>query len=227
MNDFNLSNCGVGHIDEWHLVLPNPFPHIAFGLASWFSEKAVVFGSAFSQPRFIPVGAIRDPVAGDRVEQVLVEDLAEGRVVFALESDHRLEGFERLNRSLEADRSRFDAVFGCGLCDDRADEVVGQDMRPEFLPDQFRRLAPQDVHLQRFFQRPQIELGVPARPIKMCEIVLGEFIRVQQRRGDDEGLDTKARLLDLDATFSDHQELGERVVGLPVDRTGLRSVWAI
>jgi hypothetical protein len=88
-------------------------------------------------------------VVGDRIEQVLVEDLAEGRVVFALESNHWLEGFERLDRSLEADRSWLDAVFGCRLSRDRTDEIVGQDMRPEFLPDKFWCLASQDVHLER------------------------------------------------------------------------------
>ncbi len=55
--------------------------------------------------------------------------------MLALDSNHWLEGFQRLNRALEADRSRFDAVFGCGLSHDRTDEIVGQDMRPEFLPD--------------------------------------------------------------------------------------------
>ena len=152
--------------DEWHLVFPNAVPHIAFGLPSWFHETIVRFGSAFSSPRFVSVGSIGDSVDGDRVEQVLVEDLAEGRVVFALESNHWLKGFECLDRSLEADRSRFDAVFGCGLSHDRTDEIVGQDVRPEFLPDKFRCLAAQDVHLQRLFQRPQIKLGVPARAIE-------------------------------------------------------------
>ena len=84
--------------------------------------------------------------------KLLVEDPAECRVVFALQSNHWLEGFERLHRSFEADRSWFDAVFACGLRHDRADQIVGQDMRPEFLPDQFRCFAAQDVHLQRLFQ---------------------------------------------------------------------------
>ena len=152
-----------------------------------------MFGSAFSQPRFIPVGSIGDAVVGDRIEQVLVEDLAEGRVVFALESNHRLKGFERLDRSLEADRSRFDAVFGCGLSHDRADEIVGQDVRPDFLPDQFRCLAAQDVHLQRLFQRSQIKLRVPASTIELREIVFGELVCVQQRRGDDEGSERESQ----------------------------------
>jgi len=37
-----------------------------------------------------------------------------------------LKGFQRLNCSLEADRSWFDAVFGSDLRHDRADEIVGE-----------------------------------------------------------------------------------------------------
>jgi hypothetical protein len=74
--------------------------------------------------------------------------------MLALDGNHRLEAFHRLNGSLEVDRSRFDAVFCCGLGYDRAVEIVGQDMRPDLLPNQFRCLAPQDVHLQRSLRRP-------------------------------------------------------------------------
>jgi hypothetical protein len=58
----------VGHIGEWHLGFQNPVPQIAFGIPPGFSEKAMVLGSAFSQPRFISVGPIGDSVLGDRVQ---------------------------------------------------------------------------------------------------------------------------------------------------------------
>ena len=147
--------------------------------------------------------------------------------MFALDGDHRLEGFQRLDRSLEADRSRFDAVFAGGLGDDRADEIVGQDVRPDFLPDQFRCLAAQDVHLQRLFQRPQIELGVPARAIELCQIVLGELVGVQQRRGDDEGLGAKAGLLDSDAALRGSSGTREARCRSPGRSNGASSAWAI
>src|SRR5262249_5591857 len=72
---------------------------------------------------------------------VLVNLHAENTDMLALHRDHRLEGFERLDRSLEPDRSRLDAMFCCSLSYNRADEVVGQDMRPQFLPDEFRGFA--------------------------------------------------------------------------------------
>ena len=130
----------------------NSVPHIAFGIPPGFSEKAIVFGSAFPQPRFKSVGPIGDSVFGDCIQQTMVEEMAKSRVVLALEGNHGLKGFECLDCSLEADCSRFDAVFSCRLSRDRTDEIVGQDMRPEFLPDKCWCLASQDVHLQRLFQ---------------------------------------------------------------------------
>ncbi len=69
-----------------------------------------------------------------------------------------------------------------------------------------------DVHLQRLFQRSQIQFGVPARTVELREIVLGKLVGVQQCRGDDQRLDTKTWLLDTDSTFSDHQGLGKRAL---------------
>jgi hypothetical protein len=95
---------------EWHLLLPKAVPHIAFRLPSAFHEASIGFGSSFSSARLVSVGSVGDPVDDNRVEQLLVQDLAEGRLVFALESNHRLEGFECLDHPLEADRSWLDAV---------------------------------------------------------------------------------------------------------------------
>src|SRR5256885_1280897 len=89
----------LGSSAEWHLVLAKAFYHITFGLMPWFPEKAVVLGSTLPQPRFIPVGSIGDSMAGDGIQYLLVEVPAEGGVPFAPESDHRLEGLQRLDRS--------------------------------------------------------------------------------------------------------------------------------
>jgi len=118
---------------------------------SWLHETIVRFWSTFSSPRLVSVGSVGDTVDGDRIEHVPVEGLAEGRAAFALESNHWPKCLECLDYSLEADCSRFDAVFSCRLSRDRTDEI-GQDMRPEFLSDKCRCLASHDVHLQRFFQ---------------------------------------------------------------------------
>src|SRR5262249_13200938 len=61
-----------GRWDEWHLVLPNPLEPLTFGLVPWFREAREWLGSALLSARLIAVGAVPDPVAGDRVKQHLV-----------------------------------------------------------------------------------------------------------------------------------------------------------
>jgi len=46
--------------------------------------------------------------------------------MLALDGNHWLEGLQGLDRSLKADRSRIDAVFVCGLGDNRTNEIVDQ-----------------------------------------------------------------------------------------------------
>ena len=147
-----------------------------------------MFGSTFPQPTFKSVGPIGDPVFGDCIQQAIVEELAKGRVVLTLEGNHGLKGFECLERSLETDRSWFDAVLRSGLGHDRADEIVGQNVRPNFLPNQFRRFAAQDIHLQRLFQRLQIEFRLPAICLRRQKVYLALAAAHSLRLGPEEFL---------------------------------------
>src|SRR5262245_60230539 len=91
---------------EWHLLLPNAFEHLTFGHVPRLHEAVVRLGPALPAARLVAVWAIGDPVTGDRSKQYLVEDVAESTVVFAQQSNHRLESFQGLHRPLEADRPR-------------------------------------------------------------------------------------------------------------------------
>lgn len=64
----------------------------------WLHEAVVRLGPAFPSPRFIPVGSITDPVAGNCVQQVLVEYVVGRWVLPSPQGDHRLEGLQRLDR---------------------------------------------------------------------------------------------------------------------------------
>ena len=68
------------------------------------------------------------------------------------ERDERLEGFQCLQRSFEAQRSRLNAVFLRSLRHDRANQVVRQQVSPDFLANQLRSLASDDIHLHRRFE---------------------------------------------------------------------------
>lgn len=70
----------------------------------------------------------------------------------------RLEGFQWLDRALEADRAGREVVLRGGLGDHRVDEIVGQHMPPDFLASEFRSPAVQDIHRHGWLQRFQISL---------------------------------------------------------------------
>lgn len=136
--------------------------------------------------------------------------------------DQRLKRFQDLERCLETDGSRCNAISAGRLSHDRVDQVVRQDVGPDLLADKLRRLATQDVHLKDVLDRPPIEFNVPASTIELSEVVLGKHIRVQQRRGDHQATDPKAPLLDPHAAFPDQEGIGQRIVGLSIDRAWLR-----
>jgi len=83
----------------------------------------------------------------DSVEELLVQLSPMRSITVTLDGEERLERFQRLDRTLKADRSRLNAVLGCRLSHNGADEVVSQNVSPELLPYQLWRLATQDIHL--------------------------------------------------------------------------------
>ena len=76
-----------------------------------------------------------------------------------------LKDFQRLNRSFKAYRPRLDIVANRGLRHDRADEIIGEDVRPHFLANEFWRFASQDIHLETDFDIPEIEFLTPPTSI--------------------------------------------------------------
>ena len=99
-----------GPTRECQLDLPNAVQQFTFGLVPGLHEAVVRLGPPLPPPRLNSVGPVRDPVRRDRVEQVAVEYPAGGRVALAREGERRLEGLQRLGRSLEADRPRLQAA---------------------------------------------------------------------------------------------------------------------
>ncbi len=121
---------------------------------------------------------------------------------------------QRLDRSLETDRSGVETVFGCGLGDHRANEIVGQDVRPDFLAHQLRCFAPQNFHVHGLFQISKIKFRIPSSAVELREIVLRVLACVQQCRGHNDFLGAKAWLFDLDLGFPHREIIGKRIVGL-------------
>ena len=120
-------------------------------------------------------------MSGDSVEQLSIEMDSVRTILVTLRGDQWLKRFQCLNGALEADGAGLDVVIVGGLGDDGADEIVDEDMCPDFLPHEFWRLATQDVHLHRLLQRPQIEFSIPASTIKFCQVAGSHRLGIQQR----------------------------------------------
>lgn len=97
--------------------------------------------SPLFQSRFVAIGAIGDSVDGDGVQQLMLQAQAICGVMGGAKLDQRLKRFQGLHGALDANRAWQEVIFCRGLSDDRADEIVGHDMRPDLLVHQLGRLA--------------------------------------------------------------------------------------
>ena len=105
------------------------------------------------------------------IQQLLVEVISIGRASISLNRDEWLEGFKSLNSSFETDRPRLAIVFGGGLCHDRANQVISQHMRPNFLSDKFWCSASQVVHLHGRLDGSEIDFIVPPGAIQGLSLI--------------------------------------------------------
>ena len=83
----------------------------------------------------------------------------------ALEGQQWLKSFEGLQRPLETDSSWLNAMSISGLGHDCTDEVVCQDVSPDFFANKLRCFASQEVHLESYFDVSDIQLLVPSTAI--------------------------------------------------------------
>ena len=92
-----------GEIVEWHLDFLNSFDHQLFDDISRLPEEGVVFWPSLKQSRFKSVGSVSHLMNRDNIKQLLIKLPAECSVLFSLNRDDRLKGFECLNGSFETD----------------------------------------------------------------------------------------------------------------------------
>ena len=97
---------------EWHLLRFKSLQQFEFSLWSWLGQPIITSVPSFYLPGFNASGAITDAVTCYRVEQILIDMLAVGGVVFACECNELLEGLQRLHGAFEANRSGMNLVFG-------------------------------------------------------------------------------------------------------------------
>ena len=87
--------------------------------------------------------------------------------------DEWLKCFQRLDCFFETDRAWFDVVSFGGLCNHRSNEIVCEDVCPDFFPNELWRFATQHAHLHGHFDRMQIDFGLPIGLLLKITLVSG------------------------------------------------------
>ena len=177
-----------GRQHECRLDSSNSLRHLTFEFPAGFRHPLDLAVPAFLLSRFKAIRSIGHAVQHNGIQQLFIEVLAKSSATMPLKVNQRLKRLQRLQGTLEADRARLDVVPECGLSHDRPDQVVCQDVRPDFFANQLGCLASQDVHLHRGLDRAQIEFVIPAGTIQQCQILLRRLLGIQQGRHHDEGL---------------------------------------
>ena len=183
-----------------------------------------MFGSAFQQSWFKSVRPIGDPLTGDAVEQLMIEQHSMNCASMLLVIDQPLKLFEELKRPLEANRSWLNLMFRCCLRHDHTDEIVSENVRPNLLTHEFRCFATQDIHLQSLFHRTQVKLGIPTRSIEFTNFLFGKLLGIEKRRDHNDCLGLKASFLDANTTFTNGEIFGQHFLSLPTERSNHRSL---
>jgi hypothetical protein len=97
---------------------------------------------------------VADAVRGEGVQQSGVEAV---ELVAATVGHSGLKRRQRSNRAFEADRARRDVLFRSGLGHHRANQIVRQQVRPDFAMRHVRRFATQVVQMHALLERTQVE----------------------------------------------------------------------
>jgi hypothetical protein len=107
-----------------------------------FRQSAKAFRFSFRHSRLKAVEAIRESVDGDGPEYSPIERFPVSKTTVRLVSNQELKGFENVKRRLETDGSRRDSIPVGRLGHEGADQIVGQNLCPNPLPNQLRRHMP-------------------------------------------------------------------------------------
>ena|SRR6516162_9649564 len=107
-------------------------------LVAWLGEQAMRFGAAFLGPRLHAVGSMAHSVLSNGVQHTSVISIWVGELSAGPETAESAEG---LDSPLEADLPRLAVVSLTGLGHGRANQVVDEEVGPEFLAHHGRSLA--------------------------------------------------------------------------------------
>jgi len=118
-------------------------------------------------------------VTGDRTKHKRDSTLSCGRGPLRQQA---VKGRQRLACPLQAHLAWHASVLQGGWGHRRTEQVVDQQMAPALLPYHRGRLAPQHIHRHGLFARTAIQCRMPPCPVKLCQVLLGVCLGIQQSR---------------------------------------------
>ena len=148
------------------------------GLSSRFFQPRIRFGPTFSCSGLDASGPIGDAQLSDQREQQI--NRGAGTMTQAAHDPLA----PQLYGVLKTQMAWMHGSLRCGLRHQHADQVVGEEMHPEFLLVHLRGVAAQFCHLQGRLDGAQIQLNVPALPKQLSQGGFADLARAQQG-GDD------------------------------------------
>lgn len=117
------------------------------------------FGPLFDRTRLDPIRALADPMctycAVERLPQRL---LCRG---FS-KKERRAKGMHSLEGSREAEGARHKTVMDGRSSYYTPNQIIGQDIHPQFFPHHGRRFPPDDIHPERRLEGSQIKFRIPS-----------------------------------------------------------------
>ena len=186
-----------------------------------FREEMIVFGSSFDGARFGSVGAIREDIAGEGVEQSAIEATTEGGVG----GDEGQMGSplaQGVTGSFEAEAAELGAVEEGRFEHEGADQVVGNEVHVQLAANHVGTETAQHVQVQDGFDVAEAEFDLPAAAIEFGEGVGRKALGIEQRGGEEEDAGSEAGDGDADFQHADGKGIGNRLREPPGELGGLR-----
>ena len=148
-----------------------------------FGQQFLGFGSSLDGPWFNAIGTDRENGLSNRSEN---NSVARGQSGVGAKAQIFLKGVEYLQCGLETQLSGQDIGETGGLGHDGAHQIVGEQVRRNFLLNHFRALAAENFHLHDRLDRTKVEFDLPALPVQANEFQLADLFSIEQRGHQDQ-----------------------------------------
>src|SRR5215212_12115435 len=147
-----------------------PSPQLFSRLVTWYRQEGMRFGPSFDRTRLNPVRTLANTMRTHRIIQRLQQSI----LCRGFSKQERCpKGIESLECSREAEGARYETTPD-GCCSHHTpNQIIGQDVHPQFLPYHGRRFPADDIHPQRCLDGAQIQFRMPPAPIQLRNLLLG------------------------------------------------------